>query len=86
MNKIVITGGSGFIGTNLVEYFVNFGYNVKNFDIVKPRNKSYDKNWTQLDILNLKLFSNKLKEFNPNYVIHLAARTDLDEKKKYKSL
>ena len=85
MNKIVITGGSGFIGTNLVEYFVNFGYNVKNFDIVKPRNKSYDKNWTQLDILNLKLFSNKLKEFNPNYVIHLAARTDLDEKKNIKA-
>lgn len=82
--KIAITGGSGFIGTNLVEYFINLGYNVINIDIAKPKNRDYDKNWIQLDILNFDLFSNKLKEFNPNYIIHLAARTDLDEKKNIK--
>ncbi|MCD0457559.1 SDR family oxidoreductase [Chryseobacterium sp. LC2016-27] len=28
MNKILITGGAGFIGSNLTEYFLNKGYNV----------------------------------------------------------
>ena len=28
MNKVLITGGSGFIGTNLVNYLVSKNYNV----------------------------------------------------------
>ena len=32
MNKIVITGGAGFIGSNLCEYFIGKGYEVVCFD------------------------------------------------------
>ena len=32
MNKVLITGGSGFIGTNLVNYLVSKNYNVLNID------------------------------------------------------
>ena len=32
MNKILITGGAGFIGTNLTEYFLNKGYKVTCLD------------------------------------------------------
>ena len=40
MNKVLITGGSGFIGTNMVEYYTNRGDVVCNVDIVSPLDKS----------------------------------------------
>ena len=32
MNKIVVTGGLGFIGSNLVELLINKGFTVINID------------------------------------------------------
>lgn len=32
MKKILITGGSGFIGTNLVNYLIQKKYNITNID------------------------------------------------------
>ncbi len=81
MAKILVTGGSGFIGTNLVEYFCSKNHEVVNFDLVEPRNKSYRKNWINGDILDKKHLLECFKDFNPEYVVHLAARTDLNETK-----
>ena len=39
--KIVITGGAGFIGSNLCEYFVGKGYDVICLD--KPKQQSRPK-------------------------------------------
>ena len=36
--KIIITGASGFIGTNVLEYYKNKGNEVFNLDIETPRN------------------------------------------------
>ena len=36
MKRILVTGGSGFIGTNLIDYYVAEGYSVLNFDIAPP--------------------------------------------------
>ncbi len=36
MKKVFVTGGSGFIGTPLVKYLVEAGYDVTNYDIKKP--------------------------------------------------
>ena len=39
MGKLVlVTGGSGFIGSNLQERLVELGYRVVNIDIKKPKN------------------------------------------------
>ena len=35
--KILITGASGFIGTNLMEDFISKGYEVLNIDFNKPK-------------------------------------------------
>jgi len=32
MKKILITGGSGFIGTNLIKYLIQKKYNIVNID------------------------------------------------------
>src|SRR6187431_168867 len=81
MAKILVTGGSGFIGTNLVEYFCSKQHEVINFDIKEPRNKKFLSNWVKGDILKNKELLSCFTNFNPEYVVHLAARTDLDEKK-----
>ena len=38
MNKILVTGGTGFIGSHLVELLVTKGYEIKVFDRYNPNN------------------------------------------------
>ncbi len=80
MTKILITGGSGFIGTNLVEHFISIGYQVCNIDIAKPRNIRHLKFWKKINILDKNAVSEIFKNFQPTIVFHFAARTDLNGK------
>lgn len=76
--KIIITGGSGFIGTNLHEKFLIDGFEVLNIDIKCPRKSSLEKYWKKVDITNLDEFRIAIESFSPDYIVHLAARTDLN--------
>ena len=76
--KILITGGSGFIGTNLVEKFIKDGYDVLNIDFQKPRNTDFEKYWKNIDITSFIDFQSEANSFKPDYIVHLAARTDLN--------
>lgn len=78
--RILVTGGSGFIGTNVVEYYTNKGYDILNIDIAKPKYDAAQAYWEECDITNLTQLSHLVASFNPDYIIHLAARTDLDGK------
>lgn len=80
MKKIIVTGGSGFIGTNLVELLINQGHEVLNLDINPPRNNDQIKFWRQVDILNIEMLADTIYNFSPSIIYHLAARTDLDGK------
>lgn len=79
MKKLLITGGSGFIGTNLIEYFKD-KYIVCNIDINKPKLHTHNTYWRNIDIKNYSQLKNTILNFSPNYIIHLAARTDLQGK------
>jgi len=78
---VLVTGGSGFIGTNLVEHFVERGCQVTNLDILSPRNPSYHSFWQKVDILDRQKLLEAIQAFAPHYILHFAARTDLGERR-----
>lgn len=75
--KLLITGGSGFIGMNLVSHLAE-RYELMNIDIKKPKINEHLKFWKNIDITDFEQLKHAVEEFNPQYIIHLAARTDLN--------
>ncbi len=78
--KVLVTGGSGFIGTNMISLLVEQGFDVVNYDIRKPTLDSHLKFWFEVDICDKSKIAISIEKDNPDYIIHLAARTDLNEK------
>jgi nucleoside-diphosphate-sugar epimerase len=76
--RVLVTGGSGFIGTNMVQHWIEQGDEVVNFDIRPPRNKAHQSYWQGIDLLDKEALIQAMQEVRPDCVIHLAARTDLN--------
>ncbi|WP_237155468.1 NAD-dependent epimerase/dehydratase family protein [Oryzibacter oryziterrae] len=80
-NRILVTGGSGFIGTNLIEELrKSSNVAVASVDLADPKISSHRSVWQAGDIRDGAALTSLLKAFRPDAVIHLAARTDLDGK------
>ncbi|HYR59188.1 MAG TPA: NAD(P)-dependent oxidoreductase, partial [Chthoniobacteraceae bacterium] len=77
--KILLTGASGFIGTNAVEILTAAGDTVLNVDSQPPLNPAQSPFWKKADVLDAGALAAAFAEFSPEAVIHLAARTDCDE-------
>jgi nucleoside-diphosphate-sugar epimerase len=78
--KILITGGSGFIGTNLMEFYTTQNVELLNIDIKSPKIASHQQYWQNVDIRDYDLFNKVVSDFKPEQVIHLAARANLTGK------
>ena len=81
--KILITGGCGFIGTNLITYLLNKNYKITNLDKISTySNTKYKFNkkveFIKDDLKNEKKLFDILKKTKPDYLIHLAAETHVD--------
>lgn len=82
--KVVVTGGSGFIGTNLTKYLAEKGHQFLNLDITAPKLENLKEFWIQCDICNYQYLLESFREFKPDTVVHLAAETDTDPRKTMK--
>lgn len=50
--KVLVTGGSGFIGTNLIEYLMNIpDVQIMNIDKQRPKIENQLSYWKNIDIL-----------------------------------
>lgn len=79
MARILLTGGSGFIGTNLLDGWAHGGISFLNLDSSEPLKASHRRFWHRADLLNPGSWAQEAKAFHPTAVIHMAARTDMDE-------
>jgi UDP-glucose 4-epimerase len=79
MSKILITGGAGFIGSNLAEKLIKQGNDVIIVDNLSSGKKEYipkEAKFYNLDILDDEL-EDIFKKEKPEYVCHLAAQIDV---------
>jgi len=76
MTRMLVTGGSGFIGTNLIDVLLDRGIEVINLDINPPKRSVHEPYWRECDILDFDLTMSNFEKFRPAHVVHLAARTD----------
>lgn len=79
ISKILVTGGSGFIGTNLVESLSAKYAHVLNVDPDSPMDPAHRPFWKRGDIMAPAALTAGFQEYKPTHVIHLAARAECDE-------
>lgn len=81
MKSFLILGGSGFIGTNLIDELIkNKESKVLNIDIKAPQKANQLHLWKKVDICDRAQLIDAITTYKPDYVVHLAARTDLNGK------
>jgi nucleoside-diphosphate-sugar epimerase len=78
--KVLVTGGSGFIGTNVIEALSQAGNSILNYSLHAPLKSEQAQYWRAGDILDPAAMADAFREFRPERVLHLAARAECDEK------
>lgn len=75
MKKVLVTGGSGFIGIHLIERLKSLNYMVLNIDIKPPIDKLNLELWCNTSVIDSTTFKKKVLDFAPDYIVHLSAVT-----------
>ena len=70
MSNILVTGGSGFIGSHIIETLKTANHKVFNIDKIKS---DFGDSYENIDINNSQQIENYLKKNNIEYVYHIAA-------------
>lgn len=80
MKRFFVTGGSGFIGTHLLDRFLDSEIDFVNVDIAEPKKERHFRHWHNCNILDAALLESIFREYQPTHVVHLAARARMEGK------
>jgi CDP-paratose 2-epimerase len=80
--NVLITGGAGFVGSNLANYYSNKGHEVTVFDNLSRKNVEKNLNWLQKSHNSIKFIKGDVRDFNSvknackdkDIIFHLAAQ------------
>ena len=77
-DSLLVVGGTGFIGRNVVNYAVTHGFivTVLSLHVPKKEDKLDDVRYLQVDVANLSQLKEKLLPFSVEYVINLSGYID----------
>ena len=78
--KILLTGGSGFIGTNVSDWMIKNNMEFINIDINQPKNFIHRNYWKNIDIRDSVELIKITKVFKPTHILHLAADLGMDHR------
>lgn len=79
LQKILVTGSSGFIGQALCRRLLADGLSVLGLDTREPGQAAAWEHRT-IDVMDSEALSAAFEQYQPDAIIHLAARTDLEGK------
>jgi len=77
--KVLVTGSSGFIGTNLLLELQCQGHEIMGIDI-RAQHPGVKTSFSLCDLLDAGKLGKIIGQFSPEFIVHLAARTDLEER------
>jgi nucleoside-diphosphate-sugar epimerase len=75
-NKVIVTGGAGFIGSHVTDLLIGKGYEVYVFDDLSTgfqKNINKNADFTKIDITNFKKTNLLISKIKPSCIFHLAA-------------
>lgn len=78
--RILVTGGSGFIGTHFISRHSSEYCKILNIDINSPTDEDQKKYWRYVDITDYQALNKEFRKFQPTHVINFAAKATLDGK------
>ncbi len=84
MNKVLITGGCGFIGFHMINKLIKKNNIILNLDFLgyasSKKDLNYKKNYRfiNVDIKNFAKLKKIIFEFSPNYILNFAAESHVD--------
>lgn len=81
MNKVIVFGGSGFLGSHVADKLTDSKYEVTIVDINKSNFLKKNQKFIKEDIINIKYNSSIFK--NCNYIFNFAGIADIDESLKF---
>jgi nucleoside-diphosphate-sugar epimerase len=78
--RVLITGGSGFIGSALANVALRRGFDLCNLDVRPPREETHGRFWRKIDVRDAVSLEKAAVDFRPRRVIHLASDIDVNIK------